>query len=64
MRGRCVRPSCNGMVRCARASTGRCSLREWGGDLCTPIEGEVHGGETSREVSGRVLGSEGGEGGE
>jgi len=35
----------------------------WGGYLGAPVEGEVDGGETSREMPGRVLGSEGGEGG-
>jgi len=35
-----------------------------GGNLPSPVEGEVHGGEAYPEMSGRVLGPEGGEGGE
>jgi len=33
-----------------------------GGNLCSPIKGEVNGGEALRKVPGRVLGPEGGEG--
>ena len=36
----------------------------WRGDLCAPAEGEGDGGETYSQVPGRVLGPEGGEGGE
>jgi len=36
----------------------------WSGDLRAPAEGEVDRGEAYCEVSGGVLGSEGGEGGE
>jgi len=35
-----------------------------GSNLRLPVEGEVHRGEAYREMSGRVLGPEGGEGGE
>ena len=34
------------------------------GDLCAPVAGEVDGGEANSEVPGRVLGPEGGDGGE
>ena len=63
-RGRYARSSCRGRVRWARASTGRCLLWGGGGNLRPPVEGEVHRGEACREMSGRVLGHEGGEGGE
>jgi len=36
----------------------------WRGDLCVLAEGEVDGGEAYCQVPGRVLGPEGGEGGE
>ena len=36
----------------------------WGGNLGAPVKGEVNGGEASCKVSGRVLSSEGGKGGE
>ena len=36
----------------------------WGGDLCAPVEGEVDGGAAYCQVPGRVLGPEGGQGGE
>ena len=36
----------------------------WRGDLCAPAEEEVDGGEADFKVPGRVLGPEGGEGGE
>jgi len=43
---------------------GEMFSRWWGGDPRAPAEGEVDGGEAYCEVPGRVLGSEGGEGGE
>jgi len=36
----------------------------WGGNLGAPVKGEVYGGEAPRKVSGRVVSSKGGEGGE
>ena len=36
----------------------------WGGNFRPPVEGEVNRGEAFRQVPGRVLGPEGGEGGE
>jgi len=36
----------------------------WRGDLCAPAEGEIDGGEAYCQVLGRVLGPQGGEGGE
>jgi len=38
-RGRHVRPSCSGMVRCARASTGRCFLKGGEGTLVRQSRG-------------------------
>jgi len=35
-----------------------------GGSFCLPVKGEVYRGEAFRKVPGRILGPEGGEGGE